>query len=203
MAGSGLRQRVLGAPRGFDLFQRLVGAQASKARFVADHVRPEPRDRILDLGCGTGAMLALLPPEVAYVGVDLDPGYVERARTRFGSRGTFVCADITTYDPGPAFDVVILYGVLHHLDDEAVRAVSAVAHRALRAPGRLLCAEPCRTDEQTPLERALMNRDRGRHIRTPAHYAELVGERFATTATDVMPDSYRIPYTFVVVEASR
>jgi SAM-dependent methyltransferase len=148
-------------------------------------------------------MLELLPPDVTYVGVDLDPGYVERARTRFRRRGTFVCADITSYEPSATFDVVIAYGVLHHLDDEGTRAACGVASRALRAGGRVLFAEPCRTEEQGWLEKAIMNRDRGRYIRTTARYVELMNERFPATSTDVVTVGYRIPYTLVILEANR
>src|SRR5436190_952105 len=49
--GRRLKERVLQIPRGFDLFQWLVGAPASKRRFVTEHVRANPGDRILDLGC--------------------------------------------------------------------------------------------------------------------------------------------------------
>jgi cyclopropane fatty-acyl-phospholipid synthase-like methyltransferase len=200
----GLRQRVLGDPRGFDLFQRLVGARRAKASFVAHHVRPRDGDRILDLGCGTGGLLELLPHGVVYVGVELDAAYVERARRRFGSRGTFVHADIATYEPRSTFDIVIAYGVLHHLEDQRVRSACRLAHRALHASGRVLFAEPCRTDEQGRLETALMNRDRGRYIRTPERYAELMREHFEETARpELAEDGYRIPYTFVILEARR
>ena len=88
--GRRLKERVLQIPRGFDLFQWLVGAPASKRRFVTEHVRANPGDRILDLGCGTGAMRSFLPGSVTYVGVEIEPAYVSRARRRFGERGTSV-----------------------------------------------------------------------------------------------------------------
>jgi SAM-dependent methyltransferase len=198
-----LFQRLLGVPRVFDLFQQLVGAPRSKAHFVTEHVRARAGERILDLGCGTGAILEFLPPGIEYVGVDLHPGYLELGRTRLGGRGTFICADITTYEPSSDFDVVIAYGVLHHLDDEAVRAACSVARRALPPGGRVLFAEPARTDAQSRLERAIMNRDRGRYVRTPKQYVALMQEQFAATASEVVPDGYRIPYTFVILEASR
>jgi SAM-dependent methyltransferase len=148
-------------------------------------------------------MLEFLPHSVEYVGVDLDVGYVERGRARLGGRGTFICADITDYEASSIFDIVIAYGVLHHLDDKGVRAACGVASRALPPGGRVLFAEPARTDDQSSLEKAIMNRDRGRYVRTSRQYVALMQEHFATATSEQLSGGYRIPYTFVVLKANR
>jgi SAM-dependent methyltransferase len=56
----------------------------------------QPEDFVLDLGCGTGALLTLLPvPPVQYLGVDLSPGMLDQAVTQYPSH-TFLQADIQT-----------------------------------------------------------------------------------------------------------
>jgi SAM-dependent methyltransferase len=196
-------EHALGIARLYDAFQRAVGAQASKRRFVTEHVRARPTDRVLDLGCGTGAVLELLPKGVSYVGVEIDPNYVARARGQLGDRGEFVCADLTAYDPKREFDAVVAYGVMHHLDDAGVSAACDVADRALIDDGRLLFAEPCRLPSQSWLETTLMNHDRGRYIRTPERYVELLSPLFPSVSTQYMLDGYRIPYSFLILEAHR
>ena len=192
---------LLDLPRAFDLDQRLIGAPKSKQLFVDGYVRAKPGDQVLDLGCGTGALLRGLQQGVEYVGVDVDRAYVERARERFRGRGTFVCADVTAFRPSTRFDVVIAYGLLHHLDDEHLRRTLEVARDALDAQGRAVFAEPCSTPDQGPLERALMNHDRGAHIRSADRYVDAMREFFAEVAADVVAGTYRIPFTIVVLEA--
>jgi SAM-dependent methyltransferase len=196
-------RRALGVARIYDLFQTAVGAPASKRHFVHGYVKAKPDNRVLDLGCGTGAMLELLPPGISYVGVEINDGYVRHARELLGQAGTFVCADLTTFEPTSKFDIVVAHGVMHHLDDSGVLAACSVAHRALEEGGRVVFAEPCRIPTQSHLETAIMDRDRGGHIRTPEHYRDLMSHYFEPVSMNFMHGSYRIPYTMLILEAQR
>jgi SAM-dependent methyltransferase len=197
-----MKSRLLEHPSAFDLYQRLIGAPRSKGLFVSEHVRARPGERLIDLGCGTGELLASLPDGISYVGVDIDPAYIETARTKFGDRGQFVCADITTYRPAPtSYEVVIGYGVLHHLDDRQCHLAFGLARTGLTAGGRAVFAEPCRTPDAGFIERALMDHDRGRHIRTVARYTDLARKQFDGVTTELLADTYRLPLTLLVLEA--
>ncbi|WP_129114786.1 class I SAM-dependent methyltransferase [Halegenticoccus tardaugens] len=65
-----------------------VGALRSRA---ADALALEPGDRVVEMGCGTGANFPHLRdrvgPDGAVVGVDFSPGVLDRARDRIERRG--------------------------------------------------------------------------------------------------------------------
>lgn len=193
----------LSVPKVLDAFQRLVGAQASKQRFVESEVRASSGMRVLNLGCGTGALLEHLPAGTHYLGVDVSPEYIRAARDRHGRAGSFVCADVTSFRPeqDEPFDVVIAYGLFHHLDDAQVERAFAVARSALHRSGRLVAAEPCATPRRTALESLLMALDRGAFIRAPAEYASLAEYAFPEVKVRIARGELRIPYTFAVLEA--
>ena len=99
------------------------------------HVVPEGR-RVLDLGCGTGALLAALEPSLG-VGVDLSLPMVERARAAH-PRLRFVHADVEwlgdNRDIGGPFDTIILSDTIGCLDDcwETFRGLHRFCHPQTR-----------------------------------------------------------------------
>jgi cyclopropane fatty-acyl-phospholipid synthase-like methyltransferase len=195
--------QLLSIPGGFDLYQRIVGGPAAKARFVGEFVRPKQGERILDVGCGTGALCAYMPTGTSYVGVDVDERYIESARDRFGGRGEFVASDIAdlqTADREP-FDAAIAFGVLHHLDDEQVEQAFGVVRPLLAPGGRFVACEPCLTDEAGRLERFLMRHDRGKFIRRPPEYERLAETAFERVSDRVVRGTYRIPFSVLVLDA--
>jgi len=135
---------LLAHPRFYSLFRRLVGRDTARTVYAREHLRVEPGQRVLDIGCGPGDILAYLPA-VHYEGYDISPEYIARARERFGERGAFHCRAVDDSLPVPAggFDVVIAHGLLHHLDDDEARSLFRVARRALKPGGRMVTFDGC------------------------------------------------------------
>lgn len=185
----------------YSLVQRLLGATRARRCLVEDHLRPVAGERILDLGCGPGDILQLLPA-VEYVGVDASREYVEAARRRAGGRATFIRSDLRelSLDPSAPFDAVIAIGLLHHLDDGAAAAVAGLAAGALAPGGRLVTLDPGIEAAQGHLARWLIEHDRGRHVRSPEAYAALARPHFASVHPVVRRDLARVPYTHVIIE---
>jgi SAM-dependent methyltransferase len=85
-----------------------------RTRGYIERYMPQARS-LLELGCGTGALLAGLAPGLSVTGVDLSPEMLAiAARTAPGAR--LVRADITGFSLGASFDVVIcVFDTLNHV----------------------------------------------------------------------------------------
>lgn len=100
----------------------------------------EPFFDVLDVGCGTGAVIALLNdkyPGRHYAGLDLTPEMIEVARTKVAPGMEFVVGDAEDLPFGDAsFDAVLCSNSFHHYPNQA--AFLAGALRVLRPGGRLI-----------------------------------------------------------------
>lgn len=98
-------------------------------------LRPQPGERILDVGCGTGQLTAEIAKAGAeVVGVDRSPKMVEQARANFPDL-TFEVADATTMRFS-GFNAVFSNAALHWVKD--ARAAAAAISAALVPRGRFV-----------------------------------------------------------------
>jgi ubiquinone/menaquinone biosynthesis C-methylase UbiE len=100
----------------------------------------EPGSRVLDVGCGTGAHLALYAARGAEVtGVDTSTAMLKEARRRLGPEVRLVQAEAAALPFGDGrFDLVVAMTVLHEFASGQRRAVLAEMRRMAAPRGRLL-----------------------------------------------------------------
>jgi trans-aconitate methyltransferase len=103
---------------------------------VVSLLAPQPGERILDLGCGTGHLTALIAESGAQpLGIDASPAMIAQARQNY-PKLTFQLIDAAHYISNEPFDAVFSNAALHWmLDPDA--AASAVS-RTLKPGGRFV-----------------------------------------------------------------
>ena len=156
---------------------------------------------MLDCGCGPGDFVDYLPG-VEYVGIDIDESYIRAARRRYGQRASFRLGpvDPVTMSETGHYDLVLAWGLLHHLDDAEVAAFLQLARRCLKPSGRLVTLDGCFREGQSAAARKLLMLDRGSHVRSLERWLELVSPVFPAVQSHMREDLLRIPYTQVIME---
>lgn len=199
---AGIRS-ILGRPVVYDLFQAMMGADRARRELVMQYIRPVVGMRLLDIGCGTARILDYLPP-LTYHGFDLSQEYIDEAMMRYSERGVFRCAMVegATLQDEPSYDLVLAIGVLHHLDDEAAVQLLGLAKSALKDSGRLVTIDPCLDNNQNPIARFFVSKDRGQNVRSAAQYRELGGNVFEQVTGEVKHRTW-IPYTHWIMECAK
>lgn len=198
--------RILRKPATFGGLQRLLGGPRAIRRFVDELLKPAQGDAILDVGCGLGSLLEALPTGIRYVGYDINPQYIEVARLRHGERGRFYCASAGD-EPAEirqmTFDLVVAVALLHHLTDAEADRLLRTAARLLSPGGAFVSLDPVLHDGQSWVSRAAAKWDRGGMVRSPAGYQRLVAPHFAAVHERLLTDMLVIPYSHLVMRASR
>jgi len=145
--------------------ERLVEqAEHWRHRLIRDGTSLEPGTRVLEVGCGVGAVLAVLGqefPGIRLTGVDIEPKQLEFARghlERSEVEATLIEADAHELPFGDeSFDHVWMMWLLEHIPDPP--AVLREARRVLVPGGGVTAIEvdygTCRAEPSTPAIEAL------------------------------------------------
>ncbi len=196
---------LLTRPLVYETFHHLIGARRWMKRFTSEVVRARDGDRVLDIGCGPGALLRYLPETTAYIGFDRNEAYIERARRVYDGRGEFICDDVSNFDKhalAPA-DVAVAMNILHHLDDELASHLLRAVASALKVGGRLVTVDPCFHAEQNFVQRFVVSHDRGMHVRPFDGYVDLLGTVFRNPRATFQRGSFPFPHSICIVQVTR
>ena len=192
-------QRVSDHPVLFIVLRSILENDFKAIRAVIRrHLRARQGLRTLDLGCGPGAFADIFEGD-DYVGVDMNARYIDHARK--SRRGAFIVGDARKVDlPDARFDQILIFGLLHHLPDDDVRAVLAEGRRLLVPGGRLLVIEDIPAISRLNLVGHLIHRvENGEHIRAVEEYRKLYSEVATIEAAEVLQSGICDYYAAVLV----
>jgi cyclopropane fatty-acyl-phospholipid synthase-like methyltransferase len=139
-------------------YDPVVGLATREALFkarIVEQLSPQPGQRILDLGCGSGTLAIAInrkQPAARMTELDAGPQILDRARTKAGG------SDNVSFDEGfstdlpyedSAFDAIVSTLFFHHLSPDARRKT---AKSAAKPPSRAA------VDIRRPLRRVRIRR---------------------------------------------
>jgi trans-aconitate 2-methyltransferase len=132
--------RDAGAPPDWDAlsYDRISDMQLAWGREVLDRLELSGDEVVLDAGCGTGRVTALLAERLTsgrVIGVDASPSMIERARETLGPEAELIVADVLKLDLPAPVDVVFSNATFHWISDHD--ALFDRLYALLRPGGRL------------------------------------------------------------------
>jgi trans-aconitate methyltransferase len=179
-------------------YQRNAGFVAVLGQPAVELLAPRPAERILDLGCGDGALTAVLAQQARITAVDASPDQVAAARARGLDAHV---ADGTRLGFAAEFDAVFSNAALHWMRDPD--AVIDGVWRALKPGGRFVAECGGAGNVATVLDalrRAVARRGVDGHAVSPWYFpsvdeyrARLERRGFAVASIDLIPRPTPLP----------
>jgi trans-aconitate 2-methyltransferase len=130
-----------GAPRDWDAatYDRISDPQLGWAREQLERLPLSGDEVVLDAGCGSGRVTALLVelvPRGRVYGVDVAPSMASHAASALGERAVVFCQDLVELSLPEPVDAIFSNATFHWICDHD--ALFAALHRTLKPGGRLV-----------------------------------------------------------------
>lgn len=191
---------LLNAPFMYRMSQLLFGGRSLKKYVFANYWVSYPGMKILDIGCGPAQDRDLLGSDTLWTGLETSEKYVRSVKKSLRPNDSIFHGDVSTLlELGLAdFDVVLLSGVLHHLDDKLAIALLTDCSKVLNSSGKIFTIDPVRVPKASKLEVYLINSDRGKFVRTNIAYDQLIPTNISRKSIEVvksvgfLPQSTRV-----------
>lgn len=132
----------------YDIVAALGGFGVGFKKKVVALANITSREKILDVGCGTGALIAEIKKQFSatdVTGIDPDPDILALAAKKLANADLRANLIETSADslpfPAASFDLAVSTLVFHHLPAETKKKAISEARRVLKPTGRLLLVD--------------------------------------------------------------
>jgi len=184
------------------LSQKIMSGISFREKIARLYIKKQ-NINILDIGCGPAEILASLN-NVNYFGYDINSNYINYAKKKYLSKKPkLYCKKFTISEVKklPKFDVVLLFGLIHHLNNQENKNLISLCKKVLKKGGFVLTEDPILIKKQNFIARKLVELDRGANVRTEINYIKLLKSNFKVVKSKIYHQSF-IPYTWFVTRCS-
>ena len=178
------------------IFQRIMSGTSFRKKIIKNNIKKN-NIKVLDIGCGPAEILQYIP-EATYYGYDIDKRSILYAKNKYkNKKHNFFCKHFSKNELNklPKFDYVILFGILHHLNDKEINDILCLCKKAMKKNATLLTEDPIFIENQNLIARFLISRDRGMNVRKKQNYIHLINKHFNNIKSKITRQFF-IPYTW-------
>jgi 2-polyprenyl-3-methyl-5-hydroxy-6-metoxy-1,4-benzoquinol methylase len=198
MQKSNFIYQILSYPFFYILSQKIMSSLSFNETIIKKYVKKK-HINVLDIGCGPADILESLN-NLNYYGYDINESYINFARSKYKEKKPkLFCKKFSKKELKklPKFDVILLSGLIHHLNDQESKQLLILCKKILKKKGKLITIDPILIKNQNPIARLLVKLDRGLNVRNKNNYLKLFKKYFKSCSNKIYIQKF-IPYTMFV-----
>ena len=185
------------------LIQKIMSGTSFRKKIIKKNIA-NTKINVLDIGCGPAEVLRYIPNAI-YYGYDIDKRSIGYAKNNFKKpQHHFYCKKFTNKEITklPKFDYVILFGILHHLQNDDAKKIISLCKKVMKKNAILLTEDPIFVKNQNLIARFLINKDRGLCVRKKNEYIALIKKSFEKVNSKISHQFF-IPYTWFTMRCKK
>ena len=178
------------------IFQKIMSGTSFRKKIIIKNIKNK-NFNVLDIGCGPAEILQYIP-NVNYDGFDIDKRSIDYAKNKYKRKNhNFFCKRFGKKELKqlPEFDFVILFGILHHLNNLEIKRLLQLCKKKMKKNSRLITEDPIFIRRQNFIAKFLITKDRGLNVRMKEEYLNLLKKHFRKVSSKITHQFF-IPYTW-------
>jgi SAM-dependent methyltransferase len=160
-----LKNLILESPLGYRLWSKPLSSPKNEAISALLLKIDNKKARILDIGCGPGTNSHLFEA-YDYLGLDLNPEYIESAKKKFPLLSFQVADAANLKIENGKFDIILINSLMHHLSDNECKSLMQGVLPILSEDSVIIVQEPLIPNKNQKLMELMMKQDRGDYFRS-------------------------------------
>lgn len=196
--------KLLSNPYLYHFSQKVMSAVSFHEYLVKKYIKKRENLNVLDIGCGPAEILSVFK-NINYYGYDTNPNCINYAKKKFLSKNPkLFCKKFDSKEVKklPKFDVILLLGIIHHLNEEENKKLLILCRKALKKSGFILTEDPILIKKQNFIARFLVKSDRGLYVKEKKDYLKLLSKYYKKIESKIYHQKF-IPYTWFSTKCSK
>ena len=194
---------LINNPYIYKSIQKIMSGTSLRKKIIKANIKKK-NSNVLDIGCGPAEIIEHIP-NCNYYGYDIDKRSIAYAKKKYKSKNYhFFCKKFENKEIKklPKFDFVILFGILHHLNNEQAKNILSLCKKKMKRNSTLLTEDPVIINNQNSIARFLIIRDRGKNVRKKEGYLNLLNSNFKKLKFKILHQSF-VPYTWFITTCKK
>ena len=187
---------LINNPIVYKFIQKIMSGTSFRKKIILRNIKKRNL-KILDIGCGPAEIIQYIP-SCEYYGYDIDKRAIEYAKKKYSKKNChFFCKKFGKKEIKklPQFDFVILFGILHHLNNVQAKEILFLCKKKMKKNSKLLTEDPILIKNQNFVAKFLIEKDRGSNVRKKGEYLSLLKTHFKKLQYKITHQFF-IPYTW-------